>query len=62
MRQQEGSGAEKYFKCPNAGCKLYLIDQDPQYSIVPRGSTEVEGFERRMRLGKCECGARKRST
>ena len=58
MRQQEGSTAEKFFKCPNPGCKHYLIDQDPQYAVVPRGSTEVEGFVRKMRLGKCECGAR----
>lgn len=58
MRQQEGSTAEQFFKCPNSGCKHYLIDQDPQYVVIPRGSTEVEGFIRKMRLGKCECGAR----
>ena len=57
MRQQDQS-SPIFFKCPAAGCSRYLIDQDPQYAIVPRGSTEVEGFERKMRLGKCECGAR----
>lgn len=49
---------QKFFKCPGPDCQRYLIDQDLQYSIVPRGTTEVEGFERKMRLGKCECGAR----
>ena len=57
MRQQDNSD-EKFFKCPASGCERYLIDQDPQYAIVPRGSTEVAGFERKMRLGKCQCGAR----
>ena len=57
MRQQEQS-EEKFFKCPAAGCTAYLIDQDPQYAIVARGKSEVEGFERKMRLGKCDCGAR----
>ena len=57
MRQQDQS-EEKFFKCPASGCSAYLIDQDPQYAIVARGTSEVEGFERKMRLGKCECGAR----
>jgi hypothetical protein len=57
MRQQDSSD-EQYFKCPAAGCGRYLIDQDPQWKVVPRGKSEVEGFERQMRLGKCVCGAR----
>eukprot|EP01045_Picozoa_sp_COSAG04_P022757 COSAG04_NODE_2617_length_3848_cov_2.473460_2_plen_434_part_00 len=55
MRQQDRG--EHFFECP-AKCGRYLIDQDPQFSMVPRGFTENEGFDRKMRLGKCECGAR----
>ena len=56
MRQQEGSTAEKFFKCPNSGCQHYLIDQDPQYAVIPRGSTEVEGFVMvRLRARDCCC-------
>jgi len=56
MKQQEKDG-DKYFACP-AQCGRYLIDMDPEYAVVPRGSREVDGFERVMKLGKCECGAR----
>lgn len=56
MRQQDKS-IKQFFACPS-GCGRYLVDQDPQYQVVPRGSTEQDGFERVMRLGKCACGAR----
>ena len=56
MRQQDAS-IKQFFACPS-GCGRYLIDQDPQYQVVPRGTTEAEGFERVARLGKCKCGAR----
>ena len=56
LRQMEENEGERFFACP-AKCGRYLIDQDPQYAMVPRGATSDAGFDRKMRLGKCECGA-----
>ena len=56
LRQMEEKEGERFFACP-AKCGRYLIDQDPQYAMVPRGATSDAGFDRKMRLGKCECGA-----
>jgi hypothetical protein len=60
MRAQDRGSSEEqeqFFACP-AECGRYLIDQDPEYTMVPRGVRAEEGFDRKMRLGKCECGAR----
>jgi len=49
-------GNEKFFACP-AKCGKYLMDQDPQYEMIPRGKTQEEGFKKVLQLGKCSCGA-----